>query len=97
MNVITNSTAELDFLEALSYYKKISYKLASQFVDQVEATKKRIAKNPLQIPIKYDTIRVVLLKQFPYHIHFFIDSNKNSIVILAIVFAGKKTTNYKKR
>lgn len=40
MNIITNSIAELDFMEALAYYKTISDKLAFQFIDQVEATKK---------------------------------------------------------
>jgi hypothetical protein len=69
MNIITDSVALLDFLEAVNYYKNISNKLAVQFIDQVEASKKIIAKNPLLVPIKYDKIRVILLKQFPYHIH----------------------------
>jgi hypothetical protein len=39
MNIIASSVAELDFIEALNYYKKISDKLAIQFIDQVKATK----------------------------------------------------------
>lgn len=97
MNVITNSVAELDFMDALCYYKKISDRLAVQFINQVEATKTQIAKNPLHIPVRYDNVHVVLLKQFPYHIHFFIDNNRKLIVVIAIVFAGKKPINYTKR
>ncbi len=97
MNVLTNSIAELDFMDALAYYKKISDKLAFQFIDQVEATKQLIGKNPLHIPIKYDNIRIVLLKQFPYHIHFFIDNNRKLIIIIAIIYASKDFVDFSKR
>ena len=70
---------------------KISYRPLVR-IDLIEA------KNPLYFPIKYENnVRTALLRQFPYHIHFFIDEARNRIVILAVVFAGKDFIDFTKR
>ena len=33
--------------------------------------------------IKYKNVRIILLKKFPYHIHYLIDEVEKQIVILA--------------
>jgi len=42
-------------------------------------------------------VRTVLLKQFPYHIHYLIDDDKKQIVVLAIIHAYKNPADFSGR
>lgn len=86
-----------DIEEILNYYTSINSTLASQFLNRIEEVKKYIVKHPLAFQVKYKNVRTVLLKQFPYHLHYIIDDTKKQIVVLAIVHAYKSPKNYAKR
>jgi hypothetical protein len=47
--------------------------------------------------IKYKVVRTLLLKQFPYHIHYLIDDAKQQIIILAVIHAYKNPADYNNR
>lgn len=83
-----------DILEAVEYYFLISPKLAEDFLDRIEEAKSKILNSVEGFEIKYaDSVRTVLLKQFPYHIYYITEENK--IIILAILHAhsGENTIN----
>ncbi|OFY88669.1 MAG: hypothetical protein A3K10_16900 [Bacteroidetes bacterium RIFCSPLOWO2_12_FULL_31_6] len=86
-----------DIIDATAYYKKINLELAKQFLFRIREAKAYIARSPLGFQIKYSQVRTLLLKQFPYHIHYLIDDSKKIIVILAIIHAYKNPTDYSKR
>ena len=50
---------------------------------------KQIKDNPFRFQIRYDEIRVVLLKTFPYLIHFSIDNE--TIVIKAVIHTSRNS------
>ncbi len=83
-----------EITEATSYYKKISPELAKQFLFRIREAKAYIAQAPLGFQIKYKHVRTLLLKQFPYHIHYHIDDTQKQIIILAIIHAYKNPTDY---
>ena len=83
-----------DILEAITYYKKINPALAKQFLFRISEAKTYIASNPFGFQIKYKEVRTVLLKRFPFHIHYLIDDFKKQIVILAIIHAYKNPDDY---
>jgi len=56
-----------------------------------------IAQSPLGFQIKYNQVRTLLLKQFPYHIHYIIDDAKQQIIVLAIIHAYKNPADYSVR
>lgn len=97
MKISYRPFVRIDLIEAKNYYNTINANLAKQFLLNVKQTKNLITKNPLHFSVKYNSVRTALLKQFPYHIHFFIDEDKNRIVIIAIVYAGKDFIDYAKR
>ena len=98
MKISYRPLVRIDLIEAKSYYNLINADLSKQFLLRVKQSKNSIAKNPLYFPIKYENnVRTALLRQFPYHIHFFIDEARNRIVILAVVFAGKDFIDFTKR
>jgi len=44
--------------------------------------------------VKYKEVRTLLLKQLPYHIHYFIVDTQKQIIILAIIHAYKNPKDY---
>lgn len=87
----------IDLLDTIDYYKSIDTKLAKQFLIRVKEAKAFIAASPLGFQVKYKQVRTILIKQFPYHIHYIIDNHKKQIVILAIIHAYKNPVDYTNR
>lgn len=94
---VNKPDVRLDILIAVDYYKNIDYELAKQFLFRVREAKVYIAHSPLGFQIKYKQVRTLLLRQFPYHIHYLIDDVKKQIVILAVIHAYKNPDDYSKR
>jgi len=38
-----------------------------------------------------------LLKQFPYHLHYFLDEEQNQIVVIAVEFAKRENLDFSER
>lgn len=95
--IVHRPAVKADIIEAADYYKKISPKLAKQFLDRLREARVYIGKNPEVFQVKYKEVRTLLLRQFPYHIHFLIDVEKKLIVILAIIHAYKNPKDYSTR
>jgi len=66
--LVNRPAAKDDIIQAIDYYKKISPKLALQFLNRLREARVYISKHPLSFEVKYKNVRTLLLKQFPYHI-----------------------------
>ncbi|NVO02306.1 MAG: type II toxin-antitoxin system RelE/ParE family toxin [Bacteroidetes bacterium] len=93
---VIRSSVKADIINAADYYKKINPKLAKQFLFRIREAKVYISQSPLGFQIKYNQVRTLLLKQFPYHIHYIIDDTKQLIIILAVIHAYKNPMDYPK-
>jgi mRNA-degrading endonuclease RelE of RelBE toxin-antitoxin system len=91
---VNRPTVKLDIVAATEYYKKISHPLAKQFLTRVREAKAQIARAPHGFQVKYNNVRTLLLKQFPYHIHYLIDDSQRKIIIIAIIHAYKNPQDY---
>jgi plasmid stabilization system protein ParE len=91
---VNRPSVKLDIIEAVGYYKKINTALAHQFLFRIREAKFFIGKNTLVFEIKYKNVRTLLLKQFPYHIHYIVDIDKSQIIILAIIHAYRNPKDY---
>jgi len=92
--IVNRPSVKNDIVHATNYYKKINPELAKQFLYRIREAKTYIARSPLGFQVKYKEVRTLILKQFPYHIHYFIDDSKKQIVILAIIHAYKNPDDY---
>lgn len=86
-----------DLIKAVDYYKNISPKLAQEFISGIREARYYIAKYPLGFAVKYKNVRTLLLKQFPYQIHYLVDDEKKQIVILAIIHSYTNPEDYSSR
>ena len=91
---VNRPAVKVDIINAANYYKNISPELAKQFLFRVREAKTFIARTPLGFQIKYNNVRTLLLKQFPYHIHYLIDDSQKQIIVLAVIHAYKNPQDY---
>ena len=73
-----------DLLNAVDYYNGRESKLGSKLYVSYKKTVKVLKRNPY-FQIKYDNIRCLLIKPFPYMIHFSINESEKIITIFAVV------------
>ena len=86
-----------DIEDVVDYYKSINPDLAIAFLDRLDEAKKYIVDYPEAFQVKYKNVRTVLLKQFPYHIHYIVDDAKKQIAVLAVIHAYKNPKDYSNR
>jgi plasmid stabilization system protein ParE len=96
-SIVNRPLVRADIINAIDYYKTINAELAGQFLFQLREAKEYIARSPFGFQIKYNGVRTLLLKQFPYHIHYLVDDTQKQIIILAIIHAYKNPTDYSNR
>lgn len=94
---VINPSVTDDILDIVTYYKNINPELAIDFLDKIEIAKKYISDFPLAFQIKYKNVRMVLLEQFPYQIHYFIDDDSMQIIVLAVIHAYRNPRDYSKK
>lgn len=92
--IVNRPAVKNDIISITEYYNAISSDLAKQFLFRIREAKTSIAHSPRGFQIKYNKVRTLLLKQFPYHIHYLIDNKQKQIVILAIIHAYKNPTDF---
>jgi toxin ParE1/3/4 len=93
--IITRPEAEQDLAEIFDWYEEKRKGLGFDFLLQVDAGLRLLARNPKINSIVYKTIRIHLIKRFPYKIFYFIYEDK--IVIVGVIHASRRTTIMKRR
>ena len=95
-NVKILKRAELEVNEAIVYYKDIQPKLAERFLTDYQNHLKTLKTIPY-FEIKYQEIRKISLKKFPYTIHFSVDELSELVLIHAVTcdYQNPETTNVK--
>ncbi|HNQ26498.1 MAG TPA: type II toxin-antitoxin system RelE/ParE family toxin [Aquaticitalea sp.] len=95
--IINRPFVRQDIKDAVDYYKKISPKLAKEFIQRIREAKKNILQNPMGDDVMYKNIRMCMLRQFPYHIHYIVEEQNKTIVILAVFFAKRGNLDFSGR
>lgn len=77
--------AEQDIQSAFEWYYAKSPRAAQKLIVQLEDTFKLLSKNPLSFPIRYKNTRFVELKNFPIGVHYIVQSETKTVVVLAVL------------
>lgn len=92
--IVNKPAVKADLFNAVDYYKQISPKLAKQFLFRIREAKTYIHRSPLSFQIRYKNVRTLLLKQFPFQIHYLVEDDKKQIIILAIIHCYRNPADY---
>jgi plasmid stabilization system protein ParE len=71
------------------YYKNIRPELGKRFIAEVNQHFLFLKKNPLAFSVRYNSTRTVVLKVFPFMIHYYIEENK--IKVIGVIHTSRDT------
>lgn len=94
-HLLIKPEAEIDFLEAKSWYNDISAALAQQFNEAVMDCLRKIQKHPLSFLNVNETYRRAVVKRSPYSIFFGIDDS--TVVVTAIMHQHRSPRSWQQR
>ncbi len=95
--VVITDFAKVDIKKAKEYYNDINANLAKQFLIRIREAKSYISQKPNGNAVIYQDVRMHLIKQFPYHLHYFLDEERNQIVVIAVEFAKRENLDFSER
>lgn len=89
--VFITSKAEHEITEAVEWYARIDITLATRFLNEFRTELSSAAQNPWHYQIRYDQVRLLHLKKFPYSVHFQI--KMNVVEVLAVFHQHQSNEN----
>ncbi|WP_445710309.1 type II toxin-antitoxin system RelE/ParE family toxin [Flavobacterium sp.] len=78
--LIVKPIASVEIEESLTYYLEINKKLSQELEIEVRDSFTKILNNPENFQLKYQSVRVVWLKKFPYGIYYIYDTNEIYVI-----------------
>jgi plasmid stabilization system protein ParE len=94
---ITSDLAKEDIREIALWYNAKSKGLGKRFTTEVRIVANYIVDFPEAFQARYDGIRVATVDIFPYCIHYFFDSNNNTIFITGVYRDSRDPEIWKER
>lgn len=91
IDIHPNAIQDLDTI--FEYYYSISKQALKSFKRQFDKTVKVLKVNPF-FQIRYNDIRVISIKKFPYVIFFRINPYKQTVYIVAVFNTRQNTDKY---
>lgn len=94
--VVIDPLAIRDVQEAIDYYDEQSIGLGKRFESELNNHLSILEKNPL-LRIRFDKVRCLLLKNFPFMVHYTVNENQQIVTIRAIFHTSINPQKWDKR
>ncbi len=88
--------AKFDIQEGIDWYNEKEAGLGRSFHSAVKAHLKKLTADP-DFQVRYDDTRCLLLKKFPYMIHFTIEEKNMRVIIHAVFNTARDPKIWKDR
>ena len=82
--VVITRSAFIDTFDGIEWYEKQTKGLGKKFYESIQKAYKTIRQNPY-FQIRYDDVRCLPLKKFPYLVHFVVEEERKRVVILGVI------------
>jgi len=80
----------IDIEEAIGFYNEQQWGLGNKFHTDFEKTYKSIDINPYFASVKYDNVRCASLNKFPFSVHYIVEDNTLSVLIVSVFNTWKE-------
>jgi mRNA-degrading endonuclease RelE of RelBE toxin-antitoxin system len=87
--IVIDSDALKDIQDATNWYNKQVKGLGSRFQKQVKAHIHFLVDNPNGFAIRYNDVHCMVIKKFPFILHFTINEDKNLVEIFALFHTSR--------
>lgn len=95
--IIIQNAAKVDLRKAAFYYNEARKGLGKEFLENVNKNIQRIKLNPFIAQIRYFEVHTAVVEVFPYMIHYYLDSDKKAIVIIAVLHTSRDSEIWETR
>jgi len=96
-NVIISAAPKADIADALKYYDEISHALADRFLEDLVQVYEALKLRPHVHAARYKDVRVALLENFPYGVHYTINEVVNTVEVIAVFHVSMDPSKWYKR
>ena len=86
-----------DIQQINAWYNNEVQGLGNRFVQQTKSQINSLWKLPLIYTIRYSNVRCMLIKHFPFMVHFTVDTEKKIVVIFAIIHTSRNPKIWEER
>ena len=86
-----------DIQEATDWYNEQLQGLGSRFQKQVIVKINSLKNNPSTYAVRYTDVRCMIIKKFPFIVHFTIDENKKLVEVFAIFHTSRNPKIWEER
>jgi len=87
--IVITPSAKDDIRDAAEWYNSQKPGLGKILITRIKEKFKDLKNNPYVAQIRFDDVRVAILKQFPYSIHYKIKEDINIVLIHAILHESR--------
>ena len=87
--VVVLQLAKNDVRQARLWYNRQQPGLGKTLNQEMVAALRKIINNPTSFSIRYKQVRLAHLDRFPYAVHFYIDEEKDTVYITAILHISR--------
>ncbi|MCB0430805.1 MAG: type II toxin-antitoxin system RelE/ParE family toxin [Flavobacteriales bacterium] len=94
--LVLDPLAIRDIQQAIDYYDEQKAGLGSRFENALNKHLLTLEKNPF-FSIRYDEVRCLPLKKFPYMVHFSVSENDRLVIVRAVFHTSRDAENWKGR
>lgn len=88
--------AHRDIQEGIDWYNKQQDGLGRQFYAEVKTSIEELKTHPF-FQVRYDDVRCLPLKKYPYMIHFTVDEENKQVIVRAAFNTSRDPEIWKKR
>lgn len=94
-DIRVDSNALQDIQDATDWYNEHSPGLGSLFLKQVKNQINSLKSRPFVYPVRYSEVRCMLIKKFPFIVHFTI--TENTVEVFAVFHTSRNPKIWKQR
>lgn len=89
--------ALLDVQEATDWYNKQVVGLGSRFQKQVKQQINSLKLNAQSYSIRYNDVRCMTIKKFPFLVHFIIEDSTGTVNVFAVIHTSRNPAIWKEK
>ena len=86
-----------DISESVNWYNQSQKRLGIRFLKNVKEKINYIAENPENIQVRYQDVKIAVVKTFPFTVHFRFLKQENTIWILGVFHTSIDPDKWSKR
>jgi len=96
-NLKIDQEALLDIQEIIEWYNGQAQGIGVSFLKQITSQINSLKKTPFIYSNRYADVRCMIIKKFPFMVHYKIDSSQKTIIIFAVFHTSRNPKIWEER